>query len=231
MMESHSTGAIEMRGRRRGCWDSSDACWSALGEARTRSGTGRLVAGMLVVSLAMLALPAALLADDDRDGTRALAESGTHFTSDQERLLKIAKIEVKAGARGRTSARGAADGGKTNVLDGAKKEALAGAKKDWLFSAKGLGTSIASKEKLLLNLLRNLDQPCDNMCQKNAGKDVSTLHFCRAACRQSKVLSQGRADRCSLNFAGLSGEARVSRAPFSLAVCALMQGLANRCSE
>lgn len=195
-MEARSDG-IEMSGRRRGCWDrSSDTCWSVFGEARTRSGTGRLVAGMLVVSLAMLALPAALLADDDRDGTRALAESGTHFTSEQKRLLKIAKIEVKAGARGRTSARSsspssAADGGKAKVL------AAAGAKKDWLFSEKGLGTSIASKEKLLLNLLKNLDQPCDNMCRKSAGKDIATLHFCRAACRQSKVLSQGHAARCS----------------------------------
>ena len=57
----------EMRGRRRGCWDSSSAggC-DVLGEVRTRSETGRLLVGMVAISLAMLAMPAALLADHDR---------------------------------------------------------------------------------------------------------------------------------------------------------------------
>ena len=37
-----------------------------LGEVRTRSETGRLLVGMVAISLAMLAMPAALLADHDR---------------------------------------------------------------------------------------------------------------------------------------------------------------------
>jgi hypothetical protein len=30
-------------------------------------------------------------------------------------------------------------------------------------------------------------QPCDDVCVPSAGKDVSTLHFCRTACRTGKT--------------------------------------------
>ena len=111
----------------------------------------------------------------------SLAESSSHFTSEQKRLLKIAKIEVQAGARSRTTS------GSDGDAHAKPSPPSTGKHEDWLFSKKGLHSSIATKEELLLNLLRNLDKPCDNMCTKTAGKDVETLHFCRLGCRKSKV--------------------------------------------
>jgi len=142
---------VEMSGfsRHRGCWDSA-SCWAVLGESRPserRGNTTRLVIVTLVVSLALLALPAATLMDGGGQASpmRSLVEKSMHTSAEKNRLLTIAKIELKEGARGaRQRAAAAAQHKRSRRVPG-------------LFSKAGLRKSTAAKEKLLLNLLKNLE--------------------------------------------------------------------------
>jgi hypothetical protein len=147
-MEPVEMGCISRR-RRRDCCDGG-GCWAILGESgRSSSARGlRLAAGLVVVTgLALLALPAALILDDRNAGTgsarlRSLAESSTNpsaAANAKARRLNVAK----SGERGRNKKKAARQGG----------AAFKG-----LFSADGLWGSKTEKEKLLLTLLKNLEQ-------------------------------------------------------------------------
>ena len=140
-------GRISRR-RRRDCCDGG-GCWAILGESgRSSSARGlRLAACLLVVTgLTRLALPAALIIDDRDAGTgsarlRSLAESSTNpsaAANAKARRLNVAK----SGARGRN---------KLAATQG-------GAAFKGLFSADGMRGSKTEKEKLLLTLLKNLEQ-------------------------------------------------------------------------
>ncbi len=140
-----------IRSRRpRGCFDGG-GCWSVLGETRRTGGSPRglrLAAGLMVVTaIALLALPAALLLDG---GTprRSLAERSTHPSADAKaRLLKRTKAGA-SGARGRDR----------SAAPHATAKKNGGAAFKGLFSPAGLRGSTVEKEKLLLNILKSLEQ-------------------------------------------------------------------------
>ena len=136
--------------RRRGCFESGN-CWAILGESHRSHGGGgmRAVACLLVVAVALLTLPAALLLDDNTARMPSLAESSTRDSAASAQVNKLAKIEVHRGARGRNVR---PDDSKKGVV--AERDSPA----KGLFSEEGLEKSTADKEKLLLNLLRSLEQ-------------------------------------------------------------------------
>jgi len=144
--------------RRRGCFDGG-GCWAVLGETRRTGGSPRglrLAAGLMVVTaIALLALPAALLLDG---GTprRSLAERSTHPSADAKaRLLKRTQAGAAAGAAG---ARGRDQRPAPDAKEAAAAKKGGGAAFKGLFSPAGLRGSTVEKEKLLLNLLKSLEQ-------------------------------------------------------------------------
>ena len=44
-----------------------------------------------------------------------------------------------------------------------------------------------TRQHVTLTRTASTVQPCDDVCVPSAGKDVSTLHFCRTACRTGKT--------------------------------------------
>ena len=45
-----------------------------------------------------------------------------------------------------------------------------------------------TRQHVTLTRTASTVQPCDDVCVPSAGKDVSTLHFCRTACRTGKTI-------------------------------------------
>jgi len=148
-MEPVEMGRISSRRRRDRC--DGGACWAILGESGRSSSARVLFAAalMVVTGLALLALPAALLLDDrDADTGSArlssLAESITNPSAAADAKARLLNA-AKSGARGRNERpEQAANQG--------------GAAFKGLFSADGMHGSRTEKEKLLLTLLKNLEQ-------------------------------------------------------------------------
>jgi hypothetical protein len=143
--------------RHRGCWD-TEGCLPILGEfKRGRRDEMRLFFGMLVVAVALLTLPAALLMDDSRT-------IRTPFAS-------LAQSSAHVGSRGR------------GPVHSAKKPKAPTNKmlKGPLAFTKSL---TSSKEKLLLNLLGSIERPCTDACTSKLGVQA---HRCHASCRVAKA--------------------------------------------